>query len=164
MDARKRLRSLLIGFVFAGALYLLLIDTLDLPELYAGAAAALLAAMGYEASREQGFPEVLLGPRTLVRAVRGFARVPGDIVRVSLAILEQLAHPRRERGQLRAVPFAFGEADSPRDATRRMLAEAAGSLAPNTIIIGVDPDSDLLLAHQLRRSGGAEAIDVVRLG
>ncbi|HLH15186.1 MAG TPA: hypothetical protein VKV16_10390, partial [Solirubrobacteraceae bacterium] len=62
-----------------------------------------------------------------------------------------------------AVPFRFGDPENPRDAGRRALAEALGSLAPNTIILGVDPESGLILAHQLRRSGGSETIDVLGL-
>jgi hypothetical protein len=161
---RRRVRSLTLGFLFAGAFYLLLIDITALPELYAGAGTALLAALGFEAGREQGFAEMSSAPSWLLRGWRPFARVPGDTARVSLAILQQLAHPRAERGTLRAVPFAFGERDSPRDAGRRALAEALGSLAPNSVVIGVDHERDLLLAHQLYRNGGADAIDVLRLG
>jgi hypothetical protein len=47
---------------------------------------------------------------------------------------------------------------------RRALAESFGSFAPNTIIIGVDAERELLLGHQLRRRGGDDAIDVLRLG
>ncbi|MCW3018653.1 MAG: hypothetical protein JWN10_961, partial [Solirubrobacterales bacterium] len=52
--------------------------------------------------------------------------------------------------------------DSARDAGRRALAESFGSLAPNTIVIGVDPERDLLLVHQLRGGGGR--VDVLELG
>ncbi len=41
------------AWLFAGALYLLLIDTTDLPELIAGAGAAAIAATGFELAREQ---------------------------------------------------------------------------------------------------------------
>ncbi len=155
---------LALGFLFAGAFYLLLIDITDLPELYAGAGAAVMAALGFEAGREQGFAEMSSAPGWLLRAWRGFARVPGDVVRVSLAILLQLVRPRVERGALRAVPFDFGERDSPRDTGRRALAEALGSLAPNTIVVGIDPERNLILAHQLYLSGGSDAIDVSGLG
>ncbi len=156
--------TLVLGFLFAGAFYMVLIDITDLPELYAGAGAAALAAVGFEAGREQGFAEMSSAPGWLLRAWRGFARVPPDVARVSLAILLQLARPRSERGVLRAVPFDFGERDSPRDAGRRALAEALGSLAPNTIVVGVDPERNLILAHQLYLSGGSDAVDVLGLG
>jgi len=157
-------RSAALGFVFAGALYLLLIDTVSLPELYAGVAAALLAAIGFEVSREQGFAEVSAAPAWLLRGWRAIARVPGDVAQVSLVALAQLARPRQQRGALRAVPFDFGAHDSRRDAGRRALAEALGSLAPSTIVIGVDPERDLILAHELRADGRAGDVDVLGLG
>ncbi len=159
----RRLVASALGFVFAGAFYLLLIDITDLPELYAGAGAAVLAAAGFEAGREQGFAEMSSAPRWLLRSWRAFARVPPDVVRVCLAIFQQLLHPLAERGTLRAVPFDFGVPDRPRDAGRRALAEALGSVAPNTIVIGIDPDRDLILAHQLYLSGGVDAVDVLEL-
>jgi hypothetical protein len=47
---------------------------------------------------------------------------------------------------------------------RRALAETVGSVAPNTIVIGIDDERGLLLVHQLRRHGGPEDLDVTRLG
>lgn len=47
---------------------------------------------------------------------------------------------------------------------KRALAESLGSFAPNTIVIGVDAERELLLGHQLRRSGGDDSIDVMKLG
>lgn len=161
---RSRLVGLSIGVSLAGAFYLLLIDTLDVPELYAGGAAALVAAFGLEAGREQAFAEVSTTPAALARSLRAVARIPGDVARVSWAVLQQLVRPRAQRGQLRAVRFRFGRRHDGGDAGRRALAEAAGSLAPNTIIVGIDPQRSLLLAHQLSRSGGREAVDVLGLG
>jgi hypothetical protein len=39
-----------------------------------------------------------------------------------------------------------------------------GSLAPNTIVIGIDDERDLMLVHQLRRDGGRDELDVLELG
>jgi multisubunit Na+/H+ antiporter MnhE subunit len=166
----RRALWLAIGFVLAGALYLLLIDTVDLPELYAGAAAAALAAIAFEASREQGLSEAAIRLRWLAGLARiVLVKVPADILRVSLAALLELAalplgSPRARRGVLRAVPFRHGPVDGSRDAGRRALAEAGGSLAPNTIVIGIDPDRDLLLVHQLTRSGPTESVDAMGIG
>jgi hypothetical protein len=82
------------------------------------------------------------------------------LCRVAIA---QLRHPQPTRGVFRAVPFRSGD-DEAREGGRRALAESFGSLAPNTIVIGVDPERELLLGHQLRPGGGAEAIDVLELG
>lgn len=61
------------------------------------------------------------------------------------------------------MPFRGG-GDGSDDVGRRALAEGLGSLAPNTIVIGIDGENDLLLVHQLHRSGGREQLDVLELG
>ncbi len=158
-----RRRSFWVGFAFAGGFYLLLIDITSLPELYAGGAAALIAAVGCEAARQGGLGQTTVTWRWVLRGRHAVARVPTDIFWVSHAAIAQLLAPRRRRGVLRAVPFAFGDPASSRDAGRRALAEALGSLTPNAIVIGIDQQRDLILVHQLRRSGGADAVDVLRL-
>jgi hypothetical protein len=44
------------------------------------------------------------------------------------------------------------------------VAETLGSVAPNTIIVGVDAERGLILTHQLRRHGPPEDLDVTRMG
>src|SRR5438270_64283 len=99
---------------------------------------------------ETGASGVSVAPRWLAGTWRALARVPADVALVSLEIVAQAVRPGRPRGTLRALPFAFGGPESSRDVGRRALAEGLGSLAPNTIVIGIDPERDLLLAHQLR--------------
>jgi Na+/H+ ion antiporter subunit len=152
------------AFLFAGAFYLLLIDTTTSPELYAGAGAALLAALACATAWRNGLRGVSPHPRWLMRGARAVAQVPADIFWVSLAALQQLVAPRRVRGELRATRFHYGDADDGRDMARRALAEAVGSLTPNTIVIGVDEERNLILGHQLRRSAGADGVDVLGLG
>jgi hypothetical protein len=151
------------GWVVSAALYLLLIDITDLPELIVGAGAAVLAATGFELARERDLSGVSTRLWWLTRLHRALVRAPVDIVMVSMVALRQLVRPRASVGEFRAVPFACGD-DAALESGRRAVAESFGSFAPNTIIIGVDPDRELLLGHQLRVSGGNEAIDVLGLG
>jgi hypothetical protein len=159
----RRLARATSGLLLAGGFYLLLIDTTDLPELYVLAGVALLAALAYEASRESGFVEVSLRLSWLLRSWRVVARVPEHIVLVSREALAQLFERKPVRGVFRAVPYEGG-GDRPLDAGRRALTEALGSLAPNTIVIGVDTERNLLLVHQLHRQGGREELDALGLG
>jgi hypothetical protein len=152
-----------VGFVLAAAFYMVLIDTVDLPELYAAIAAVLLGGGAYGAARHQGVAEAQLSWRWMARAPRVLGSVPRQIVWVCWEAIVQLLHPRARRGTFRAVAFrAGGEASE--DVGRRALAEALGSLAPNTIVIGIDPNTNLLLVHQLRGAGGRDQIDVLELG
>ncbi len=163
MRIRTRVRFLIAGLVLGAGLYLWLIDTADPPELYAGLGVAVLSALAFEVSREQVGAEGSFSVAWPRRGWRLAARIPAQIVTVSWEALVQLRHPRTDRGELRAVSFRAGE-NSPRDMGRRALSEALGSLAPNTIVIGVDTERDLLLVHQLHRQGGREQLDPLGLG
>ena len=135
----RSLAGSLLGAVLAAAFYMVLIDTVDLPEVYAAIGAVLLASAGYEAARRQSVGEARISPAWLARGWRVVASVPGQILLVSWEALAQLVAPRETRGSLRAVPFRAGGEGS-LDVGRRALAEGLGSLAPNTIVIGVDDD------------------------
>jgi hypothetical protein len=160
---RRRAVVWVTGGVLAGGLYLLLIDTTDLPELLVAAGVTILSATGFSLARERYLAAETVRLAWLARTYRPLVKAPSDIVTVVWAALEQLRNPRDARGVFRAVPFACGDDDA-REIGRRALAESLGSFAPNTIIIGVDPERELLLGHQLRRRGGAEAIDMLGLG
>ncbi len=150
--------------MFAAALYLLLIDITDLPELIVGVGAAAIAATGFELAREHRTAGgVRARLRWLARAHRPLLKVPSDIATLSVLALRQLIRPREVNGVFRTVPFRCGD-DERLETGRRALAESLGSFAPNTIIVGVDAERELLLGHQLRPGGGDEAIDVLGLG
>lgn len=132
------------------ALWMLLVDTREVPQLIAGAAVAALAAGGSELARRQGIARVRIRGRWLLRAWRPPASVPRDLVRLARA----LARPR-DTGRFRALPFAAG--DDPEGRGREALAELAGSFSPNTYVVGVDRGRGLLLVHQLVPDGQPEA-------
>jgi hypothetical protein len=75
-----------------------------------------------------------------------------------------MAIATRRRGRLRALPFRHAGGD-PADQGRRAMAEGLGSFAPNTIVLGVDAQRDLIFAHQLVPTDDpAGAIDPLELG
>jgi hypothetical protein len=159
----SRVGHAVVGFLIGGGFYLLLIDTVSAPELYAGAGAAAAAAVLFELSREQGLVEASFSPSWLAGSWRVLCRIPSQLALVAREAFAQLVAPRSARGRFRAVPFNAG-GERPCDAGRRALAEALGSLTPNTIVIGIDPDRNLLLVHQLQVQGGAEELDPLELG
>ena len=158
----RRIAITLAGFTLAGAFYLLLVDTTSLPELYVLVAVALLATVAFEASREQGFPEARFSAAWLRRWLARGRAGPARHALLCREAIAQLRQRKRIRGQFRAVPFRAGTSEH--DRGRYALTEIVGSLAPNTIVIGVDADTDLLLVHQLRRNGDRDDIDVLELG
>ena len=152
-----------IGWAFSAALYLLLIDITDLPELIVGAGAAVLAATGLELAREQGLVGESVHLRWLLRGYRPFVKVAVDTVLVSRAAFRALLRRDACHGRFRAVRFTGGE-DQPHESGRRALAQALGSFAPNTVVVGIDEERGLILAHQLWQRGGREAVDPMELG
>ena len=162
----RRLRAPLgfaLAVVLGGGFYLLLIDTTSLPELYVLAGVALACGIAFELAREQGFVEARFRPLWLLRSWRLIWRIPSDIAIVCAEALVQLVRPRATRGAFRATAFR-ATAESPADTGRRAQAETVGSVAPNTIVVGVDAERGLILTHQLRRHGTPEDLDVTRLG
>ncbi len=160
----RRAAAWVAAGVGAGALYLLLIDTTSLPELIVLAGAAGIAATGFELAREQETAGRLSARlRWLTSLYRALVKAPSDIVIVSRLALRQLVKPEQVNGTFRAVRFRCGP-EHDIETGRRALAEAFGSFAPNTIIVGVDVERELILGHQLQRTGGAEAIDILGLG
>lgn len=161
--AARRAFAWTVGWVFAAGLYLLLIDITSLPELIVGAGAAVLAATALELAREQGIVGESVRARWLARIYRPVLRVPVDIASVSAVALRQLVRRAPQVGRFRAVSFACGEEER-YESGRHALAEASGSFAPNTFVIGIDADRELILAHQLRPTRGRQAIDPLELG
>jgi hypothetical protein len=154
---------LALGVLIGGGFYFLLIDTASLPELYVLAGVAAICAVAFELAREQGFAEARIVPWWLARGARVVLRIPLDIGLLCWEAVVQLVAPRQARGLFRAVRFTATE-ETPRDAGRRALSEWLGSVSPNSIVVGVDPERGLILVHQLRRQGGSDQIDPLGLG
>jgi hypothetical protein len=152
-----------LAWIFAAALYLLLIDITDLPELIVGAGAAVLAATGLQIAREQNTVGERVQGSWLLRLYRPLLRVPGDILTVSAMALKAVVRRDPAVGSFRAVRFRAVD-DEHGHAGRFALAEAAGSFAPNTFVIGVDEEREIVVAHQLRPTEGRSAIDPLELG
>ena len=152
--------------MFSAALYWLLIDTRQPPELIVGVVVAALAATGAELARAQAIVGPSIRARWLLRIHRPLLNVPSDVVSVCTLAISQLLSLRRRPasvGVFRAFPFACDDERS-RDSGRHAMVESFGSFAPNTIIVGIDEDREMILGHQLKREGGREAIDVLELG
>jgi hypothetical protein len=158
----RRAATIASALLASAGFYMLLIDTASLPELYAGAAVVAMSAVTLVAVRERGFPSLDIRVRWLLRSWRAIVRIPAHVAIVSLEAFVQLGDRRRRRGAIRNVRFAGGE--DPADHGRSALAVLFGSVAPNTVVLGVDPRAGRLIVHQLRQTGGREELDVLGLG
>jgi multisubunit Na+/H+ antiporter MnhE subunit len=141
-------RAWLIWWALLAALWLALVDTVVVPELVVGAIAAALAAPGAVIVRGQR--QLLLRPRLAwVRCAGGpLRRTVTDLVPLARALWRRGVRRRDERGAMTELPYAAVAVD-PEAATHRVFTQALGSLAPNTLVVGVDADRRVLLVHQL---------------
>ncbi len=144
-----RMRFWLAWAAGSMVLWLLLTSRSDGAEMLVGAGAAILAATVVEAVRDRG--AFVFRPRLgwLRHAVRIPVLIVGDTVTVFAALVRHATGRRRVRGGLAAVPFVHGADGDPEDGARRAMATAGVSVAPNTYVIGIDPDRDEMLVHQL---------------
>lgn len=158
----RRISAFALSWTFAAAVYLLLIDTTDVPELIVGAVAALLGAIATELSRD---PRVAVERAPLIafaRLHRPLLRVPSDTVLLSRAVVARVRGRRVSVGAFRSAPFRCSPAHERSD--RRALAEIAGSLAPNTVVVGIDTEAQRLIVHQLVVTSGRGGLDPLELG
>ena len=151
-------------WVALAALWLGLDDTVAFPELMTGAAAALIGAVAAELVHSQNLVRLRIKPGWLRHAWRPLLQLLPDTVRVMAVLFRQLVLRRPPRGEFRAVRFHPGRPDDAEDTARRVLAKALGSFAPNSYVIGVDDERDIMLVHQLEPRGGAEKLDPLELG
>lgn len=162
MSALRGAGFWLIAFVFSFALWMVHDDSAKLPELLAGLGVAALAATGTELVRRQRIAGIAISLRFLRRAPRLVPSAIRDCVTLTRLAFQQLASPQPVRGKTVALPFSHG-GEAPPEAGRRALAQGLGSFAPNTIVVGVDPDRNLLIAHQLAPSSKPADVDPLEL-
>lgn len=131
-------------WITSAAIYLVLVDTVAASELVTGAVIAAVGATGATLVRAQR--RVVMRPRArwLAGLWRPVMSYPLDLWTLTRA----LARHQPVGGKLFGVPFAPG-GDDARSAARRVLGPSAGSFAPNTFVVGLDPERGLQLVHQL---------------
>jgi hypothetical protein len=79
---------------------------------------------------------------------RALARVPADTLIVTAALWRRLVRRSPVGGTVRAIRFRSG-GDERRSTGCRLLATGLDSLGPNSYVIGIDPERELMLVHQL---------------
>lgn len=143
------LRAWLVWWVLLAALWLALVDTVVGPELIVGALAAAVAATGAVLVRAQR--QVLLRPRAAWApgVLRVLARFVPDLVPLAKALWRRGVRRADEHGRLVELPYGAVAKDDPEQAAHRVLTEALGSFAPNSIVVDVDTDRRTLLVHEL---------------
>jgi multisubunit Na+/H+ antiporter MnhE subunit len=150
------------AWVAGYALWLLLTDSVRLIELFAGVAVAAIGATGFELVRRQRLAQQAIRPSLISRAWRVLSHIVPDVGRLTRAAVLQLFQREPVRGRIVAMPLGFA-GDDPESRAGRAVAAGLGSIAPNSIVIGVDQDSGLLLVHQLEPTRKPSDLDPLEL-
>ena len=138
----------LLWWVLLMALWIAVDDSVATDELLAGAGAAALAALLAEFASEQAGARLRTRIRWFVPAVRLPADVARDTGIVFAALWRRLAHGEQPPSAFAEVPARFGPPTA-EGTTRRALLVGGRSLAPNTFVLGLDAERNVMVVHQL---------------
>jgi multisubunit Na+/H+ antiporter MnhE subunit len=142
------------------AVYLLLADTPQTAELYTGIVAALLGAALATLLGGQRSVHGSLRVSMFRYAYRPFVALVTDTGRAAWALARLLLR-RPVSGRFRTARYT-ATSDKADDVGRRVLTEWAGSLAANRYVIGIDPEREHLIVHEL--VGADSPLDPLELG
>jgi len=138
----------ILGWLILGALWLLYQGEWNAIEIYAATAAGALSVVVALLVRKHALPAVRVERRWLARAVR----IPWQVVRefgiVSAFLARALLARRVPEGEFRELPFPAG-GPRPPDRGRRAFIALATGYSPNSYVIDVDEERDLVLVHVL---------------
>lgn len=148
MPVARRVRSWLVWWVLMMSFWVMIDDSIATDELLAGAGAAALAALFAEVVTYQAATRFQMRIRWLLPAVRLPGQVARDLVIVYGALWRRLVHGDLPPSAFVELPARFGD-DTPDGVTRRTLLIGGTSLAPNTFVLGIDPERDVMVVHRL---------------
>lgn len=138
-----------ISWILLTGLYILLVlDSVDIAEVVMGAVAAAFGATAATAVRAQRLVVFRPQLRWALRLWRLPVQAVLDTGVLVGALWRRLVLRQPVEGSFRAVRFrATGE--DPEAAARRAIAKGVASFAPNTYVLDVDREHELILVHQL---------------
>ena len=148
VPAARRIGSFLVWWALLMAFWVIIDDSIATDELLAGAGASALAALAAELVTYQAAARFRMRVGWLVPALRLPGQVARDTVTVYAALWRRLARGEQPPSAFLELPARFGD-DSAEGATRRTLLIGGTSLAPNTFVLGLDADTDLMVVHRL---------------
>jgi len=134
-----------VEFLFLFGLWMLFVSQTPRAELVAGIIAAAIGAVADGVVKAKRFAKF----RPRLKWFWLFAWEPWYVLTGSAAIFWALARRlmgKRSEAQFRVVPFRAGGND-PESAARRALAITLTTVSPETIVVGIDRERDLMLLH-----------------
>jgi multisubunit Na+/H+ antiporter MnhE subunit len=152
----RRARAWIVWWVILMSFWVILDDSIALDELLAGAGAAALAATLAELVGHQASTRFRMRAGWMAPALSLPGQVARDTVIVFAALWRRLAHGEQPPSGFREIPTRFGD-DSDEGVTRRVLLVGGRSVAPNTFVLGIDRERNVMVVHQLVVNEGKPA-------
>lgn len=143
---------LVVWWAVLGGLWMLLVDTASTAEALCAVAAALAGVLVARLVFESGIAGIRPTAGLCWALARQLTRVPVDLWLLAMALARTLAG-RRRPGRFHELPLEL--AVDEKSNARRAGIELVGSLAPNTIVLGVDERR--VVVHQLVARHSARA-------
>ncbi len=156
VPAARRVGSWLVWWTLLMSFWVILDNSLATDELLAGAGAAALGAFLAELVSYQAATRFRMRIEWLAPALGLPGQVARDTVIVFAALWRRLAHGQEPPSGFRELPVRYG-GDTAEDKTRRALLVGGQSVAPNTFVLGIDQDRDVMIVHQLVVNSGEAA-------
>jgi multisubunit Na+/H+ antiporter MnhE subunit len=117
-------------------------------EVLAGAAAAAIGTFLAEFVTRAAGVRLRMRARWLRPALRLPWQAVTDTTAVFAALWRRLARGEEPASGFRELPVRSG-GDGAEDLTRRVLLTGGRSFTPNAFVLGIDPDRDVMVVHQL---------------
>jgi multisubunit Na+/H+ antiporter MnhE subunit len=144
----RRVGAWLVWWVLLMSLWVIVDDSIARDELLAGAGAAAVAAFLAELVTHQAATRFRMRVEWIVPALSLPGEVARDTVIVFAALWRRVVRGEQPPSGFREIPARFG-GTSDEDVTRRVLLIGGRSVAPNTFVLGIDPERDVMVVHQL---------------
>jgi multisubunit Na+/H+ antiporter MnhE subunit len=151
----RRVGSWLVWWVLLMSFWVMIDDSISADELLAGAGAAVLAALLAELVSYQAATRFQMRIEWIVPALSLPGQVVRDIVIVYAALWRRLVRGEQPPSAFDELPARFGD-DTPEGMTRRTLLIGGTSVAPNTFVLGIDSERDVMVVHRLVAKGKAK--------
>jgi len=149
----RRVGSFLVWWVLLMAFWVWIDDSVALAELLVGAGVAVMGALLAEVVQCQAGTHVRIRFEWLAEGLKLPKEVVRDLGVVLGALWSQVVKGEGPRSGFVALPVRPGT-DTTEDATRRALITASRSVAPNTLVLGIDRERNVMIVHHLVLSDG----------
>lgn len=148
LSGRRRALEWLAWWVLMMALWVMIDDSVQFDELLAGAGAAALAALAAVLATSRASARSRIRDRRLAAGAAEMLRLPAQVARDTLTVFaalgRALATGRPPDGEYAEVP-----AGGPPGQADRVLLTGIRSIAPNTFVVTIDDERDVMVVHHL---------------